>query len=136
MESDKGARAARAQASSSAARKARNAAVSWRGSAPGGVAAPKRSRSSSSEKSRMWAGSTLPKSRAGAGPARRGENWILLPGGPQDIGGQRRGRSVDMLQVNLEDVVAAGRVLFGPAFRPDGQGWRADLRPTYRRRAL
>ncbi len=41
-----------------------------------------------------------------------------------------------MLQVTLEDVIAAGRVLFGPAFRADGQGWRADLKTTYRRRAL
>lgn len=41
-----------------------------------------------------------------------------------------------MLQVNLDDVVAAGRVLFGPAFRADGQAWRVDLKTTYRRRAL
>src|SRR5512140_819108 len=41
-----------------------------------------------------------------------------------------------MVQVTLDDVIAAGRVLFGPAFRPDGQGWRADLKTTYRRRAL
>ncbi len=32
--------------------------------------------------------------------------------------------------------MAAGRVLFGPAFRADGQAWRADLKITYRRRAL
>ena len=41
-----------------------------------------------------------------------------------------------MLQVTIEEVVAAGRVLFGPAFRADGQGWRVDLKTTYRRRAL
>jgi hypothetical protein len=41
-----------------------------------------------------------------------------------------------MLQVNLDDVMAAGRVLFGPAFRADGQAWRVDLKTTYRRRAL
>ena len=41
-----------------------------------------------------------------------------------------------MLQVTLEDVIAAGRVLFGPAFRAEGQGWRVDLKTTYRRRAL
>jgi hypothetical protein len=41
-----------------------------------------------------------------------------------------------MVQVTLDDVIAAGRVLFGPAFRADGQGWRADLKTTYRRRAL
>jgi hypothetical protein len=42
----------------------------------------------------------------------------------------------DLLDLNLEDVVAAGRVLFGPAFRADGQGWRVELKTTYRRRAL
>jgi hypothetical protein len=41
-----------------------------------------------------------------------------------------------MVQVTLEDVIAAGRVLFGPAFRADGQGWRVELKTTYRRRAL
>ncbi len=43
---------------------------------------------------------------------------------------------MDGLQVSLEDVVAAGRGLFGPRFRADGQGWREDLKTTYRRRAL
>ena len=43
---------------------------------------------------------------------------------------------MELFQVTLDDVIAAGRVLFGPAFRPDGQGWRADLKTTYRRRAL
>ena len=43
---------------------------------------------------------------------------------------------MDQLQVTLDDVVAAGRVLFGPAFRADGQAWRVDLKTTYRRRAL
>ncbi|MGC4000191.1 MAG: molecular chaperone DnaJ [Anaeromyxobacter sp.] len=42
----------------------------------------------------------------------------------------------DTLQVTLEDVIAAGRVLFGPAFHAQGQGWRADLKTTYKRRAL
>lgn len=42
----------------------------------------------------------------------------------------------DILQVTLDDVMAAGRVLFGPAFRADGQAWRVDLKTTYRRRAL
>jgi hypothetical protein len=46
------------------------------------------------------------------------------------------GFGVADMQVTLEDVIAAGRVLFGPAFRADGQGWRADLKTTYRRRAL
>jgi hypothetical protein len=41
-----------------------------------------------------------------------------------------------MLQGNLDDVLAAGRVLFGPAFRANGQAWRVDLKTTYRRRAL
>ncbi|BDG03921.1 DnaJ domain-containing protein [Anaeromyxobacter oryzae] len=39
-------------------------------------------------------------------------------------------------ELTLEDVIAAGRVLFGPRFAPDGQGWRAELKTTYRRRAL
>jgi hypothetical protein len=42
----------------------------------------------------------------------------------------------DLLDLSVEDVVAAGRVLFGPAFRADGLGWRVDLKTTYRRRAL
>jgi hypothetical protein len=42
----------------------------------------------------------------------------------------------DILQVTLEDVMAAGRVLFGPAFSADGRAWRDDLKTTYRRRAL
>lgn len=40
------------------------------------------------------------------------------------------------LEVTFEDIVVAGRVLFGPSFRADGLGWRADLKTTYRRRAL
>jgi hypothetical protein len=40
------------------------------------------------------------------------------------------------LEISLEDVVAAGRVLFGPGFVADGLGWREALKTTYRRRAL
>ncbi|HET6440278.1 MAG TPA: DnaJ domain-containing protein [Anaeromyxobacter sp.] len=40
------------------------------------------------------------------------------------------------VQFTLDDVVAAGRVLFGPAFRAEGEAWRQDLKTTYRRRAL
>ena len=43
---------------------------------------------------------------------------------------------MDIFQANLDDVMAAGRVLFGPGFRADGQAWRVDLKTTYRRRAL
>jgi hypothetical protein len=39
-------------------------------------------------------------------------------------------------ELTLEDVITAGRVLFGPAFVPDGLGWREALRTTYRRRAM
>jgi hypothetical protein len=42
----------------------------------------------------------------------------------------------ETLELSLEDVIAAGRVLFGPGFVPDGAGWRDALRTTYRRRAL
>jgi hypothetical protein len=39
-------------------------------------------------------------------------------------------------EITLDDVVQAGRVLFGPAFTADGGGWRATLKATYRRRAM
>jgi hypothetical protein len=42
----------------------------------------------------------------------------------------------DTQGLTIEDVVAAGRVLFGSGFRADGRGWRQDLKATYRRRAL
>jgi hypothetical protein len=66
-----------------------------------------------------------------------GENWLGGPGRATQISGDGGGvRVVDMLQVTFEDVIAAGRVLFGSAFRADGQAWRVDLKTTYRRRAL
>ena len=43
---------------------------------------------------------------------------------------------MEMLQQHLDDVLAAGRILFGPGFRAEGQAWRIDLKTTYRRRAL
>lgn len=42
----------------------------------------------------------------------------------------------EMLQVSFDEVMAAGRELFGPAFRADEHAWRIDLKTTYRRRAL
>jgi hypothetical protein len=39
-------------------------------------------------------------------------------------------------EITLDDVVRAGRVLFGPAFSADGGAWRAMLKATYRRRAM
>jgi hypothetical protein len=42
----------------------------------------------------------------------------------------------ETLELSLEDVVAAGRVLFGPGFVAEGLGWRDALRTTYRRRAM
>ncbi|ACL67547.1 heat shock protein DnaJ domain protein [Anaeromyxobacter dehalogenans 2CP-1] len=40
------------------------------------------------------------------------------------------------VEVSLEEVVAAGRVLFGPGFAADQAGWRDALKAAYRRRAL
>jgi hypothetical protein len=40
------------------------------------------------------------------------------------------------VELDQADVAAAGRVLFGPGFRADGQTWRAQLKTTYRRRAM
>jgi hypothetical protein len=39
-------------------------------------------------------------------------------------------------EITVEEVLRAGRVLFGPAFAADGRGWREALRATYRRRAM
>jgi hypothetical protein len=39
-------------------------------------------------------------------------------------------------RVSLEELVVAGRELFGPGFRVDRAGWRDDLKAVYRRRAL
>jgi hypothetical protein len=39
-------------------------------------------------------------------------------------------------EITFDDVIRAGRVLFGPAFAAEAGGWRDRLRATYRRRAL
>jgi hypothetical protein len=39
-------------------------------------------------------------------------------------------------EITLDDVLRAGRVLFGPAFAVEGRGWRDVLKATYRRRAM
>jgi hypothetical protein len=39
-------------------------------------------------------------------------------------------------EITFDDVIRAGRVLFGPAFAAEAGGWRERLRATYRRRAL
>jgi hypothetical protein len=39
-------------------------------------------------------------------------------------------------EITLDDVLQAGRVLYGPAFAADRGGWRATLKATYRRRAM
>jgi hypothetical protein len=39
-------------------------------------------------------------------------------------------------EITFDDVIRAGRVLFGPAFAAEAGGWRGRLRATYRRRAL
>jgi DnaJ-like protein len=49
---------------------------------------------------------------------------------------RRAGARLTELEVTLEDVVAAGRVLFGPTFVAEGPGWRDALKTTYRRRAM
>ncbi len=38
--------------------------------------------------------------------------------------------------ITLEDVIRAGRTLFGPAFRLESAAWREALKETYRRRAM
>jgi len=39
-------------------------------------------------------------------------------------------------EITFEDVVHAGRVLFGPAFAVEALGWREALKTTYRHRAM
>ena len=39
-------------------------------------------------------------------------------------------------ELTIDDVLRAGRVLYGPAFAADGGAWRETLKATYRRRAL
>jgi hypothetical protein len=39
-------------------------------------------------------------------------------------------------EITFDDVLRAGRVLFGPAFAAEAGGWRDALKATYRRRAL
>jgi hypothetical protein len=39
-------------------------------------------------------------------------------------------------ELTIDDVVRAGRVLFGPAFAAETRGWREALKETYRRRAM
>jgi hypothetical protein len=54
---------------------------------------------------------------------------------PADIGGRGR-RVVGTEEITFDDVLRAGRVLFGPAFAAEAGGWRDALKVTYRRRAL
>ncbi|HEY6098164.1 MAG TPA: J domain-containing protein, partial [Anaeromyxobacter sp.] len=42
----------------------------------------------------------------------------------------------ETLEITFDDVVRAGRILFGPAFAAEADGWRGALRATYRRRAM
>ncbi len=51
-----------------------------------------------------------------------------------DIG--RSLRRVETKQITIEDVIRAGRTLFGPAFAVEAGAWRAALKETYRRRAM
>jgi hypothetical protein len=43
---------------------------------------------------------------------------------------------IETQEITFEDVLRAGRILFGPAFIAEAAGWRDDLRSAYRRRAL
>jgi hypothetical protein len=43
---------------------------------------------------------------------------------------------VETREITIEDVVRAGRTLFGDAFAAEAASWRDALRSTYRRRAL
>lgn len=45
-------------------------------------------------------------------------------------------RVAETQEITLDDVLRAGRILFGPAFAVEARGWRDALRATYRRRAL
>jgi len=66
-----------------------------------------------------------------------GENWPLREERARQVSDDAGGvRVVQRPTESLENLLAAGRVLFGPTFRADGQAWRADLKTTYRRRAL
>jgi hypothetical protein len=48
----------------------------------------------------------------------------------------RSAARMEIPQVAIDDVVRAGRLLFGPEFALDAGGWRAALKATYRRRAM
>jgi hypothetical protein len=45
-------------------------------------------------------------------------------------------RVAERREITLDEVLRAGRILFGPAFAAEARGWRDALRATYRRRAL
>jgi hypothetical protein len=53
---------------------------------------------------------------------------------PVDIAGERS--MVEAREITLDEVVRAGRVLYGPGFAAEGGAWRNTLRATYRRRAM
>ena len=43
---------------------------------------------------------------------------------------------LEIHQITLDEVLRAGRVLYGPGFAADAGAWRENLKATYRRRAL
>ncbi len=51
-----------------------------------------------------------------------------------DIGRSRA--RVETQEITVEDVLRAGRTLFGPAFAVEPWAWRDGLKATYRRRAM
>jgi hypothetical protein len=52
------------------------------------------------------------------------------------IGDIAGARVLGTQEITFEDVLRAGRVLFGPAFTSQAIGWQDALRTTYRRRAM
>jgi hypothetical protein len=55
---------------------------------------------------------------------------------PSAPGRSGRGAVSDAHEITFDDVLRAGRVLFGAAFAAEARGWRDRLKATYRRRAL
>ena len=63
-----------------------------------------------------------------APPARPGYAW------KRPI--SRRSAVLETQEITIDEVLRAGRVLYGPAFAAEAGAWRATLKATYRRRAM
>jgi hypothetical protein len=54
-----------------------------------------------------------------------------------DIASRRRSTALlEIHEITLDEVLRAGRVLYGPAFAAEAGAWRESLKATYRRRAM